>query len=138
MLNERKYIKLVAPCGINCGLCIAYFREKNFCGGCLSNNVKSISCVNCFIKNCTKKKNTYCYSCSSYPCQRLKHLDKRYKLKYGLSVIENLNYIKENGLRKFVEKEKFYWECKECGSPLCMHRDECINCGELRDKRKYF
>ena len=26
--------ELIAPCGMDCGLCMGYLREKNTCGGC--------------------------------------------------------------------------------------------------------
>ncbi len=34
MIQEQKYQGLIAACGMNCGLCIGYLRDKNSCGGC--------------------------------------------------------------------------------------------------------
>jgi hypothetical protein len=31
---------LIAPCGMNCGVCMAYLREKNKCPGCRLINVR--------------------------------------------------------------------------------------------------
>jgi hypothetical protein len=67
-----------------------------------------------------------------FPCRRIKDLDKRYRTKYGVSLIENLNTIKEIGLTQFVELEKGKWKCSNCGQLLCVHRDTCINCGILK------
>jgi hypothetical protein len=40
--NKRK--ELVAPCGMNCGICIAYLREKNKCPSCRGDDInKSIT-----------------------------------------------------------------------------------------------
>src|SRR5512136_342611 len=88
---------LIAPCGMNCRLCHAYVREKNVCPGCRGDDsLKSKSCVACRIKNCEKiatGRIKYCFSCESFPCARLKQLDKRYRNKYGMSMIDNLENI---------------------------------------------
>ncbi len=132
---------LIAPCGINCGLCIGFQREKNSCAGCKTSlGKKPISCTNCFIKNCegiAKSKMGFCFECNNFPCKRIKNLDKRYKVKYGLSVIENLNIIKTLGVNKFIKLEKEKWKCKECGAILCAHRDYCVKCGNQKTIIKY-
>lgn len=46
---------LIAPCGINCGICLAFLRDKNTCMGCREFDVNkpdtvknvSLSTVNC-------------------------------------------------------------------------------------------
>jgi hypothetical protein len=124
--------QLIAPCGMNCGICLAYLRDKNICPGCWSNDrYKSKSCVNCVIKNCellAKTDSKFCYECSKFPCARLKQLDKRYRLKYKMSMIENLLYIKEFGLKKFEQKEAIRWKCDTCGGMICVHRGICLKC----------
>lgn len=88
---------------MDCGLCLGYHRIKNKCAGCNSTSVsKARHCINCSIKNCEQLKKTktkYCFNCEKYPCTRLKNLDKRYRTKYGMSMIENLNSIKQFGVR---------------------------------------
>jgi len=110
--------ELIAPCGMNCNLCIAYLREKRkylcSCPGCRGNNKdKPNSCIRCIIKNCEiLKKNNWKYcsvKCEKYPCQRLKNLDKRYRKKYVMSMIENLGFIEKNGIRKFIKSEEKRW-----------------------------
>ena len=122
----------IAPCGMNCSLCYAYVREKKSCPGCRgSDDTKSISCLACRINNCEKiaeGKIKYCFECADFPCARLKHLDKRYRTKYSMSVIENLNTIQSLGIRRFIENEKKRWECPECGRLLSVHKPECIHC----------
>jgi hypothetical protein len=123
---------LIAPCGMNCRLCRAYVRDKNACPGCRGgDSSKSKSCLACHIKNCEKivsGKIKYCFGCDSFPCARLNHLDKRYRTKYGMSMIENLNAVRRMGIRRFIENEKKRWACPECGGLLCAHKSECIHC----------
>jgi hypothetical protein len=128
---------MIAPCGMNCGICLAYLRDKNICPGCWSDNGhKSNSCINCIIKNCEllqKTDSKFCYECSKFPCTRLKQLDKRYRLKYKMSMIENLNYIKEFGLANFEQKESIRWKCGICGGIICVHRGICLKCNDQKN-----
>ena len=88
--------KLIAPCGMNCSICLGYQREVNKCPGCRGSDInKTKSCARCKIKKCTKRKGKYCYTCDIYPCAELKKLDKRYRTKYKMSIIETLKDIKE-------------------------------------------
>ena len=125
---------LIAPCGMNCGICMAYLRDKNHCPGCNADDTnKPDSCVKCIIKNCeTIKKTKFCFKCEKYPCTRLKNLDKRYRTKYGMSMIENLENIKKLGIREFVKNEKVRWTCPKCGGTINVHRWKCFDCGAER------
>jgi len=134
----NNFIKIIdiAPCGMNCGICQAFLRKKNKCSGCNKEGLEKLSfCLNCIIKNCEnlkKTKSKFCFACEKYPCTRLKQLDKRYRTKYGMSMIENLENIKQNGIRKFVKNENTRWRCSQCGKILCVHRDYCLFCGKKR------
>ena len=123
---------LIAPCGMNCSLCYAHARNKNVCPGCRGDDsVKSKTRVMCRIKNCEKiaqGRGRYCFSCDSFPCDRLKHLDKRYRTKYGMSMIDNLVYIKKSGIRQFIQSEKERWSCPACGEIICVHKPQCLAC----------
>jgi len=120
--------KLIAPCGMNCSLCIGFLRDKNTCPGC-RNQINSNYCKKCIIKNCKilKKNNSkYCSDkCDKYPCTRLKNLDKRYRSKYEFSMIENLKFIKNNGIRKFIKKQKAKYQNNN--KIYCIHRKEYHN-----------
>ena len=124
--------KLIAPCGMNCRLCRAYTRDKKPCPGCRGDDShKSKSCVVCRIKNCEKIVNArvkYCFCCNSFPCVRLNHLDKRYRTKYGMSMISNLENIRQFGIRHFIRNEKERWSCPECGELLSVHKSQCLYC----------
>ncbi len=119
---------------MNCSLCLAYQREKNHCNGCRNEqNIKTKTkrFDNCIIKNCKLLKNTksgFCYDCDKFPCTRLKQLGKRYKNKYNMSMLDNLDYIKEKGIKEFVEKENLKWQCSKCNGLMCVHREHCLNC----------
>jgi hypothetical protein len=140
-MNEE----LIAPCGMNCGVCASYLAMKSdlkkkgigktYCAGCLPGG-----------KNCHYKRQCdllgkglvrFCYECEDFPCQRLKALDKRYRTFYHMSMIENLEYIKDNGINQFLEREQEQWRCPECGGVICCHNGICFNCGldKLRQKK---
>jgi hypothetical protein len=124
--------KLIAPCGMNCRLCRTFTRERKPCSGCRGDDsFKSKSCVECKIKNCeemAKSKSKYCFACYSFPCDKLTHLDKRYKTKYCMSMISNLENIRKFGIRHFVRAEKERWACPKCGEMLCVHKPQCLYC----------
>lgn len=125
---------LIAPCGMNCGICLAYLREKNPCRGCRGEEKsKPHHCRKCIIKNCEELAETdpgFCFSCGSFPCPRLFRLDKRYRTRYQMSMLENLESIRSVGLARFVETERVRWTCGSCGGTVCVHRGRCLHCGE--------
>jgi len=141
--------ELIAPCGMNCGVCSAYLALKSnvrnkgirmpYCSGCRPRDKR---CA--FLKKrCDLLLNTrvkYCYECRDFPCTRLEHLDKRYRTFHKMSMIENLEYVKENGIREFLAKEKEKWSCPECGGVICCHNGICFNCGldKLKKKKKLY
>lgn len=126
--------ELIAPCGMNCGLCAAYIRSKNACPGCRAGDEgKPQSCVGCTIRTCAVLESSgsaFCSSdCEKYPCRRLKQLDVRYRAKYRMSMLDNLDSIADIGLDAFVASEQARWACPECGGLQCVHTPACIYCG---------
>ena len=135
---------LIAPCGMSCALCISYQAKqinlnkqgfhRSYCEGCIP---RGQNCL--FMSNsCEKMANglvRFCYECSSYPCKRLKSLDKRYRTKYNMSMIENLDTIKEKGIDEFLRMQKEKWSCSDCGGTVCCHVGLCLNC-DLDKMRK--
>jgi hypothetical protein len=128
----------LAPCGINCRVCIAYLREKNKCLGCrIDTAIKPVTRSQCKIKNCDElRKNNlqFCFDCKTFPCGRIQHMDKRYRTRYKMSTIENLEQMKKIGLREFLKKEKVRWACPSCGGTVCVHRGYCYTCGKIPQK----
>lgn len=139
---------LIAPCGMNCGLCSAYLFQKNDCN---KHGFHRTYCPGCIPrgKNCLfmrdachligEGKIRFCFLCQDYPCKRLKSLDKRYRTKYHMSMIDNLNFIKENGIDAFLEKQKKQWQCPTCGDMICCHNGLCLHCDieKLVENRRY-
>lgn len=127
---------LIAPCGMNCALCVAHQRDKKQCQGCNGeNHTKPNHCIKCVIKNCSVIKSNQsgmCYECDKLPCARLKQLDARYKKNYQMGMIENLKFIKEHGMDSFLKHEAERWTCKNCGEIICIHRDTCLKCNTSR------
>jgi hypothetical protein len=138
----------IAPCGMNCTVCVSYLAMKNdlknkgfkrkYCAGCLT---RGENCL--FMKtHCDRLGNglvRFCYECVDFPCRRLKSLDKRYRTKYHMSMIENLDFIKAYGIKLFLEKEEAKWRCSECGGVICCHNGLCLHCSldKLRQNKKY-
>jgi hypothetical protein len=123
---------LIAPCGINCGTCYAYLRDKNKCQGCRDNSINKPKTRNlCKIKNCEVRDQIpsgFCYDCNEFPCPRLEHIDKRYRFKYKTSLIQNLLNIKEIGMTDYLNKEIIRWSCPNCGSTISVHKEFCLTC----------
>ena len=135
-LPESLTSSLIAPCGMDCGLCSGHLRAKNRCPGCNGDDAaKPRYCVTCKVKSCdtiASGAGSSCYDCDRFPCARLRQLDKRYRTKYGMSMTENLLRIREVGVEAFVAEEKLRWACPECGALVCVHLPECGGCGWSR------
>ncbi|HBW35361.1 MAG TPA: DUF3795 domain-containing protein [Desulfosporosinus sp.] len=132
-MNEMRE-EFIAPCGMNCRLCMANQREKNQCKGCRSESdirYKTKGSTSCVIKNCPviqSYKSGFCFKCDKFPCQRLKQLDKRYRTKYLMSMLEILDHIKQYGMDAFLQNEEIRWTYKEYGNIVCVHKLICVVC----------
>jgi hypothetical protein len=135
-MNRKLKAQLIAPCGMNCAVCSAYIAQRldlekkgirrTYCVGC---RPRGQNCT--FMSHICRKIGEglveYCYECLEFPCPRLKRLDKRYQ-KYNVSMIDNLNFVKEQGMDKFLAKEIEKWKCPKCGDLICCHTQACYNC----------
>jgi len=131
--------ELIAPCGMNCGICkwyLAYSRgvpEKKgkviHCPSCLPRN------KNCFIKRGCKKLRRneikFCFECEDMPCENLDRLDRRYRKRYSMSMVENLKELKEKGLKDFLKIQEDKYGCPECGDVISVHDRKCYSCGYI-------
>ena len=140
-MQQGKFtLELIAPCGMNCGICkwyLAYSRgipkERGkvvHCQGCLPRN------KNCFIKReCKKIANDeikFCFECDNIPCKDLNRLDKRYKERYNMSMVENLKEIKDKGMKEFLDNQESKYKCSKCGDIISVHDRKCYVCGHIR------
>ena len=127
--------ELIAPCGMDCGVCIGHLRDHKTCPGCNDpdDSSKAYHCAACTIKRCehlAQSPGAFCVDCAKYPCARLRQLDKRYRSKYRMSMIENLGELHRVGVEAFVELERTRWACPHCGALVSVHRTVCLACGE--------
>jgi len=109
----KKY-PTIGVCGLDCGLCPRYYTVgASRCPGCVGPDFfnKHPSCS--FITCCVKKKNLeVCAECSEFPCSKFKSDEEYQQLKESYSypsskkVIQNLNFIKNYGIEKFIVQQK--------------------------------
>jgi hypothetical protein len=97
---------------MNCGLCMYYLRDKNTRQGCRSEDEgNSKSVLACKIRRretlCASESG-FCSVCADIPCPRLKRLDARYRQKYPMSMLENLQVIREKGIEAFVDARSHF------------------------------
>lgn len=139
---------MIAPCGMNCGTCIYYIFaskdlnkagfHKTYCPGCVK---RGQGCTYAMSKKCDKIKNAtirFCYECETFPCKGLKHLDTRYKTKYNMSMIQNLQDIKTIGMQAFLLQQQAKYTCPNCGDIKCTHNGLCLGCNldALKSRKK--
>lgn len=121
---------LIAPCGMDCAICSAFLREKNRCGGCYTPD--RLCRKKCTLFDCEQIRGRYNHGCADFPCRHLRELDKRYRMRYGMSMLENLEAIRKEGIRAFVKSERERWTCNACGGTIDVHHGKCADCGKGR------
>lgn len=111
--SARKY-PTIGVCGLDCGLCPRYYtRGTSRCPGCggpdFFNKHPSCSFITCCVK---KRKLEVCAECSDFPCSKFKTDEEYQQLKESSSypsckvVMLNLEFIKEDGISKFIDQQK--------------------------------
>jgi hypothetical protein len=147
-MGQKMEEQLIAPCGMNCGLCVNYqsgkydLKKKGlnrmYCPGCIPRGQHCLH-MKAHCELVGEGLVRFCYECDKFPCKRLKNLDQRYRTKYHLSMIENLKRIKEQGLDCFLQEQVTEWRCPNCGELICCHNGLCLNCqiDVLIDNKRY-
>ncbi|MFC1725451.1 DUF3795 domain-containing protein [candidate division KSB1 bacterium] len=121
-MDFRSKESLYGPCGIYCGACGA-----NDCGGCLSEDIDEYV-KNCKFRQCTmEKKVDFCCFCSDYPCNEL-HVFMNDKWPHHWTMEPNLEFIKKNGVGKWLLAQKEEWTCKKCSTEIKWYQKMC-SCG---------
>lgn len=109
MKNVVLTTESISPCGMNCGICIAYLRDKKPCSGCrIESKNKPKHCINCRIINCeylAKVRSGFYFDWERFPCAKMKQSDLRYRENYHASLIENLKRIQRNGVENFIKQK---------------------------------
>lgn len=132
MDKEKIDTIMFAHCGMNCKVCYKHCYHKKPCEGCLKSDVgKPEHCRDCNIKDCVKQKGlSYCFECAEYPCKQIKSLEKSYNKRYQESLIKNSDFVRMNGLEKFMEQQKKVYTCPKCEGVISLHDRECSECYE--------
>ncbi len=143
-MNPDKFTpELVAPCGMNCGICKAYLAysrkvpkqrgKVSHCSGC---RIREKNCA--FIKrDCPKKVGKQllsCSECDDMPCPRLSHLDQHYQARYSMSMVDNLREIQTLGMDEFLKRQEAKYRCQSCGDVVSVHDGKCYACGHQTEK----
>jgi hypothetical protein len=140
---------LIAPCGMNCGLCASYLAmthdvrasgvRMTYCAGC---RPRGKMCA--FLKKRCELlelgRVEFCHECPDFPCRNLQALDDRYRARFRMSMVENLRVIRDKGIGRFLREQRTTWRCQECGGILSCHNGLCFRCDieKLKSrKRKY-
>ncbi|MDG6229396.1 MAG: hypothetical protein QCH96_05470, partial [Candidatus Thermoplasmatota archaeon] len=82
-----------------------------------------------YCKKLTKKEVDYCYQCSDFPCSHLEKIDTLYRERYNMSMIENLEFIRDNGVKEFLKQQEKKYKCPDCNGVICVHNKICYSCG---------
>lgn len=51
-------------------------------------------------------------------------------------MIDNLQFIREHVIEKFLEEQEKSWKCKNCGEMICCHNGLSFNCDLERPRNK--
>ena len=125
---------------MNCTICSRYLAfinnlDRPQCAGCRPNREKcsylfdKCSGINHDIK--CNESTPFCYECDQFPCKEIKRMDKRYKSGYNMSVIENLEFIEQNGVGKFAETQQEKYQCSKCDGLISIHNRKCFRCDKI-------
>ncbi len=142
--NKAFAPELIAPCGMNCGICSGYLAYSKklpkqrgkiiHCTGCRPRNKR---CA--FIKgHCQKLRENqihFCFECDEFPCRNLRRIDERYRRNYKMSMIENLSEIKQSGIESFLYRQQEKYQCPRCGGVICVHNGKCYDCDTIQSWR---
>jgi hypothetical protein len=137
--------KLLAPCGLYCGVCGVMFatrdgnekfREKLagfygvtvedlHCEGCMS-DTRATFCQVCHIRSCVQEKGYQgCHECNDWPCEYI----ESFPVPVGKKVIMRaIPYWREVGTEKYVADEEKRYLCPSCGYHLFRGAKRCRYC----------
>jgi len=142
-MEQKLTPDLIAPCGMNCGICkcyLAYSRgvpyqkgKVSHCTGCLARN-KTCAFIKRDCEKLRKKQIRFCYECADIPCRKLAYIDEHYSARYGMSMLENQKMIKEKGMDAFLKSQADKYRCPSCGDIVSVHDGKCYSCGYQGEK----
>lgn len=96
----KYYDGKVPACGVFCGGCPVYIRDKKPCPGASANCERCGRCKSFFLC-CETKGIKHCFECEKFPCSRFRQFRKSW-LKYGQDLIENQKILGSIGESEFI------------------------------------
>jgi len=105
-------------------------KRKIQCVGCKPSG-KSCAHLKKFCKKLLKNEIEYCYECIDFPCKQLQKLDKKYRERFNMSMIKNLEYIRDKGMKEFLKSQEEKYKCQNCQGVICVHNGKCYSCDTL-------
>ncbi|MFA6000865.1 MAG: DUF3795 domain-containing protein [Thermoleophilia bacterium] len=131
---------LIAPCGMYCAICSGYLAYLNqiprkrgkisHCKGCRARD-KKCAWLKGDCELLAKGKVRYCFECPDFPCGHLQHIDARYRRNFGMSMIENLETIRDRGVKAFLREQKARFTCSRCQGLISVHSGKCYVCDDI-------
>jgi len=141
--------ELIAPCGMNCALCANHLAKAldlraqglrmPYCAGCRARG-KMCAFLKKKCDRLRKAEIASCHECPDLPCPALRTIDARYRERYRMSMIENLQVIRDKGMAALLKSQAKTWRCPECGGIVSCHNGLCFRCDLetlKRRKQKY-
>ena len=101
MISLKTYNGRVPACGVFCGGCPTYTRDKKPCLGADKNTARCQRCQTLHLC-CQEREISHCYKCDDFPCSKFKRFAKSW-LKHGQNFIDNQELIKEVGVDQFLK-----------------------------------
>ncbi len=155
--EEIRDKRLMAPCGLYCGVCGVYIAhrddnvkfktvmgnlygtkpEETQCKGCMQPDPPDMLygyCTMCPIRDCVKAKGFYsCHQCSVWPCSLISNFGLATGKRVMLSTIplwrEKVKELgDEEGSVEWARSVCERYHCPECGNPLFRGAQTCRAC----------
>ena len=105
-------------------------KRKKQCVGCKPSG-KNCDHLKKYCEKLRKKAIDYCYECTDFPCKYIQRLDTKYRGRFSYSTIANLEYIRDEGMEKFLQEQQERYRCQNCGGVICVHDGRCYSCNKL-------
>jgi hypothetical protein len=154
--------RLLAPCGLYCGVCGVYIATRDHnekfkailgklygskpevteCKGCMQGEPPELLygfCSTCPIRDCIKGKGFYsCHQCCDFPCKYMDNFPMPVGRKVMRRAIPEWRAFcakagVEAGNRAFAEAQFKRYRCPKCGYELFRGAKRCRSCGSPVD-----
>ncbi len=101
MAIAKRYTGRVPACGVFCGACPVYTRDRKPCPGAEINVERCEGCKS-FHLCCRARGVDHCCDCPAFPCRRFRDFARSW-MKYGQDLVENQRLLRLLGSEGFLE-----------------------------------